>query len=57
MKTVSAGKKLVDKLVEKCTENIDEVKIAGMTLFEHENECVCSRKSALEWVLILFTSI
>ena len=30
-------KKLVDKLVEECTENIDEVKIAGMTLFEHEN--------------------
>ena len=26
-------KKLVDKLVDKCTENIDEVKIAGMTLF------------------------
>ena len=35
-------KKLVDKLVEECTENIDEVKIAGMALFEHGNECVCS---------------
>ena len=34
--------KLVDKLVEKCTENIGEVKIAGMAVFEHENECVCS---------------
>ena len=34
-------KKLVDKLVEECTENIDEVKIVGMTLFERENECVC----------------
>ena len=33
-------KKLVDKLVEECTENIDEVKIAGMPLFEHENGCV-----------------
>ena len=42
MKTVSAGKKLVDKLVEKCTENIDQVKIAGMALCKHENECVCS---------------
>ena len=28
-------KSLVDKLVEECTENIDEVKIAGMALFKH----------------------
>ena len=42
MKTVGAGKKLVDKLVEKCTANIDQVKIAGMALCKHENECVCS---------------
>ena len=33
-------KKLVDKLVEEYTENIDEVKIAEMALFEHGNECV-----------------
>ena len=32
-------KKLVDELVEECTENIDEVKIARMTLFECRNEC------------------
>ena len=32
MKLVSAGKKLVDKLVVECTENIDEVKIAEVTL-------------------------
>ena len=31
-------KKLVDKLVEECTENIDEVKIAKITLAEHENK-------------------
>ena len=42
MKTVGSGKKLVDKLVEKCTENIDQVKITGMALCKHENECVCS---------------
>ena len=41
MKTVSAGKKLVDELVEcssaeGCTENMDQVKIAD------EIECVCS---------------
>ena len=35
-------KKLVDKLAKQCTENIDEVKIAGMALCEHGNECVCS---------------
>ena len=35
-------KRLVDNLVEECNENIDEAKLAGVTLFEHENECVCS---------------
>ena len=34
-------KRLVDELVEECNENIDEAKWAGVTLFEHENECVC----------------
>ena len=34
-------KKLVDKLVKECTEDVDEVKIAGITLFEHEKERVC----------------
>ena len=33
---------MVGKLIEKCTENIDEVKIAEMALFEHGNECVYS---------------
>ena len=33
-------KQLFDKLIGECTENIDEVKIAEMTLFEHGNECV-----------------
>ena len=35
-------KRLIDKLVEECTENVEEVKIAGMALFEHGNESVCS---------------
>ena len=35
-------KKLVDKLVKECTENIDEIKVAGMTLAEHENRDGCS---------------
>ena len=40
MKIVSAEKKLVDKLVAECTENIDKVKIAEIT--STENVCVCS---------------
>ena len=45
MKTVSAGKRLfinclkVYKLVEECTENIDEAKIAEMTLTENIHKC------------------
>ena len=35
-------KRLTDKLVEECTENIDEAKLTGIALFEHGNECVCS---------------
>ena len=31
-------KKLVDKLIKECTENVDEIKIAGMGLLEHRNE-------------------
>ena len=30
-------KRLVDKLVEGCGENVDEAKLAGVTLLEHEN--------------------
>ena len=35
-------KRLVDKLVEECTENIAEAKLTGIALFEYGNECVCS---------------
>ena len=34
-------KKLVNKLVEECTEKIDEVKIAGMALFERVSVNLC----------------
>ena len=34
-------KKLIDKLVEDCNENIDEEKLTEIALFEHKNECVC----------------
>ena len=35
-------KRLVDKLVEECVENIDEAELSEIALFEHGNECVCS---------------
>ena len=35
-------KRLVDKLVEECNENIDEEKLTKIDLFEHKNDCVCN---------------
>ena len=31
-------KRLVDKLVDECSEKIDEAKLTEIALFEHENE-------------------
>ena len=39
MKIVIAGKKMVHKLVDKSTENIDEVKTAEVTLTENMRKC------------------
>ena len=60
-------KTLVDKLVKECSENIDKIKIAKITLSNHQSECKCSctlyivlfsktLQSTLELVLILFTA-
>ena len=48
-------KKLVDKLVEECTENIDKVKIAEMTSFERRNECKYSCTVYVVLIAIVFT--
>ena len=48
-------KKLVDKLTEECTENIDEAKIAEMNLFERGNECVCSSTIFVVLIAMIFT--
>ena len=48
-------KRLVDKLVEECTENIDEAKLAGVALFEHINECVCSYTFCIVLAVIALT--
>ena len=42
MKTVSVEKRLVDDLVEECTETNDEVKLAKVTLSKNENKYKCS---------------
>ena len=44
MKTVSAGKKNVEKLVEECTKKIDQVKIAEITL----TECKSIERNSVE---------
>ena len=42
MKIVSAEKKLVDELVDECTETVEEVKLAKITLAKNENSYECS---------------
>ena len=48
-------KRLVDKLVEECTKNFDEVKMAKITLAEHENMCKCSCTLHIVWFSVLLT--
>ena len=48
-------KSSADKSVEECTENIDEVKTAGMDLFEHRNGCVCSYTICVALTVMIFT--
>ena len=35
-------KRLVDKLVEECNENIDEAKLTEIALFKHKSKFLCS---------------
>ena len=52
MKTVSREQKLVDKLVEECTENVEEAKIAEITLTGNINKC-----SSCTMYIVLFSII
>ena len=45
-------KELVDKLVDKCTENVEEVKIAKYTLTENENQ---HKRSSCTLYIVLFS--
>ena len=48
-------KRLIDKLVEECSENIDEVKMAKITLVEDENKCKSSCTTYDVLIVIIFT--
>ena len=48
-------KRLVDKLTEECTENIDETKLARVALVEHLNECVRSYTVCIVLAVIVLT--
>ena len=49
-------KKLVDKLVDECTETIEEVKLAKITLAEKENDYKCSSCTVyIVLMIVVFT--
>ena len=49
-------KKLVDKLIDECTETIEEVKLAKITLAKNENENKYSSCTVyIVLVIIIFT--
>ena len=59
MKIVNAEKKLVDKLIDECTETIEEVKLANITTmelhsFENENK-YRSCKVYIVFMIVVFT--
>ena len=48
-------KRLTDKLVEKCSENIDELELARITLSEDENKCKSSCTIYVVLIVIIVT--
>ena len=56
MKIVNGEKKLVDKLIDQCTETIEEVKLAKTSLTENENENKYSScKVCIVLMIVIFT--
>ena len=47
--------RLVDKLVEECSENIEEVKLAKTTSADHENVCKSSWTIYVVLIAVIFT--
>ena len=50
-------KKLVDKLVDECTETIEEVKLARITFAENENSYKCSACTVYTVLFWIFFTI
>ena len=49
--------RLVDQLVEECSENIDETKLTEIAILEHGNGCECSYTVCILAVIALTVSI
>ena len=49
-------KRLANKLIEECTENFEEAKITGTTLFEHKNKCKSLCTIYVVLIVIVFTT-
>ena len=57
MNIVNAEKKIVDKLVDECTETVEEVKLARINLAENENnykQSSCAVYTVLFWIFFTF---
>ena len=52
---VTAGKKIVETLIEECTEIIDEVKINWMASFECKNDCKSLCRIYAVLIAVVFT--
>ena len=57
MKIVIVEKKLVDQLVNKCTETVEEVKLAKITIGENENSYKCSSCTVYTVLFWIFFTI
>ena len=56
MEIVNAKKKIVDKLIDECTETIEEVNLAKITLTENENENKYSScRVYIVFMIVVFT--
>ena len=55
MKIVNAEKKLADKLIDECTETIEEVKLANITFTENENNYECG--SCMVYIVLMIVVI
>ena len=57
MKIVIVEKKLVDQLVNKCTETVEEVKLAKIAIGENENSYKCSSCTVYTVLFWIFFTI